>query len=163
MQRWKFNSRVQLENESISVYVAALYQLSEFCEYGDTLDSMLCDRLICEVRDKKIQRKLLSELALTFSQALKLAMAMESAEKDTLYLRGTQESTVLYSQSDTVIDKSTGRRPQTLICYRCGGNHLALLRATQHDVESSSTYIITRTHLPLIVNYVCVNVVVLSM
>ena len=41
MQRWKFNSRVQLENESISVYVAALRQLSEFCEYGDTLHSML--------------------------------------------------------------------------------------------------------------------------
>ena len=52
-------------------------------------------------------------------------MAMESAEKDTLHLRGTQETTVLHSQSDTVTDKSTGRRPQTLVCYRCGGNHLA--------------------------------------
>ena len=51
MQRWKFNSRVQLKNESISVYVAALHQLSEFCEYGDTLDSMLLDHLICGVRD----------------------------------------------------------------------------------------------------------------
>ena len=46
MQRWKFNSRVQLENESISVYVAALRQLSEFCEYEDTLDSMLGDCLV---------------------------------------------------------------------------------------------------------------------
>ena len=57
--------------------------------------------------------------------AIELAMAMESVEKDTLYLRGTQESTFVYSQSDTVTDKSTGCRPQTLVCYRCGGNHLA--------------------------------------
>ena len=41
MQGWKFNSRVQLENESISVYVAALHHLSEFCEYEDTQYSML--------------------------------------------------------------------------------------------------------------------------
>ena len=52
-------------------------------------------------------------------------MAMESAEKDTLHLKGTQESTVLYNQSHTVTDISTDRRPQTLVCCRCGGNHLA--------------------------------------
>ena len=57
--------------------------------------------------------------------AIELAMAIESAEKDTLHMRGTQESTVVYSQSDTVTGKSTGSRPQTLVCYRCGGNHLA--------------------------------------
>ena len=33
-----------------------------------------------------------------------------------------------------------------------------LLRATQHDVESSSTCIITRTHLPLIVNYMLISI-----
>ena len=32
-----------------------------------------------------------------------------------------------------------------------------MLRATQHDVESSSTCIITRTHLPLIVNYMLIS------
>ena len=68
------------------MYVAALHQLSQFCEYGDTLDYMFHDHLVCGVSDKRIQHKLLFELVLTFPQALQLAMAMESAEKDTLHL-----------------------------------------------------------------------------
>ena len=36
--------------------------------------------------------------------------------------------------------------------YMC----MYVLRATQHDVESSSTYILTRTHLPLI-NYMLIS------
>ena len=31
----------------------------------------------------------------------------------------------MYSQSDSVTNKSTGLRPQTLVHYRCGGNHWA--------------------------------------
>ena len=36
-------------------------------------------------------------------------------------------------------------------------NSFLVLRATQHDVESSSTCIITRTNLPLIFNYMLMS------
>lgn len=47
-------------------FVAVLRNLAEHCEYGDTLDTMLRDRIVCGVWDEKIQRRLLVEKKLTF-------------------------------------------------------------------------------------------------
>ena len=41
---------------------------------------MLRDRLVCGVRDPQLQKRLLAERQLTFSKALELAQAFESAE-----------------------------------------------------------------------------------
>ena len=51
IQRFKFNSRSQQPGESLPTYVAELRKLSEFCEYGDQLDQMLRDRLVCGIAD----------------------------------------------------------------------------------------------------------------
>ena len=61
VQRFKFNSRSQQSGETIPVFVAELRRLSEDCEFGTTLDKILRDRLVCGVRDDKIQRRLLAE------------------------------------------------------------------------------------------------------
>lgn len=58
---------------SLSENVAALRQLSEYCEYGDTLYQMLRDRLVCGVNHEKLQQRLLSEPDLTFARRLLLA------------------------------------------------------------------------------------------
>eukprot|EP00731_Ephydatia_muelleri_P003073 Em0001g3073a len=41
-----FSEIVELDSESVSQFVAELRKLSEFCEFGDTLDVMLRDRLV---------------------------------------------------------------------------------------------------------------------
>ena len=64
VQRFKFNSRIRVPGESIANYVAALKQLSEHCSFGDHLEEMLRDRLVCGVNDAKIQRRLLAEVDL---------------------------------------------------------------------------------------------------
>ena len=43
---------------------------------------MLRDRLVCGIRDKGIQRGLLQDSALTFDEALKVALGAEAADKD---------------------------------------------------------------------------------
>ena len=58
MQRFKFNTRVRTRGESIAAYVAALRSLAEFCEFKETLNDMLRDRLVCGVNDERIQRRL---------------------------------------------------------------------------------------------------------
>ena len=35
-------------------FVASLRNLAEHCEYRDTLETMLRDRIVCGIRDKKI-------------------------------------------------------------------------------------------------------------
>ena len=61
VQRFKFNSRSQQDTETVSLFVAELKKLSEHCEFGDSLDNMLRDRLVCGLRDVKVQRRLLAE------------------------------------------------------------------------------------------------------
>ena len=47
VQRFKFNSRTQQPGESIASYIAELLRLSEHCGYGQALDKMLRDCLVC--------------------------------------------------------------------------------------------------------------------
>ena len=132
MQRFKFNSRARAKEESIPAYVAALRQLSEFCEYGDTLQHMLRDRLVCGVNDEKMQRRLLSEPNLTYEKGLQLALAMETAERDTHQLSSTRETPVMYHSHNNSAGRARESRsrnpssPSTRACHRCGAtDHLA--------------------------------------
>ena len=51
---------------------------------------MLRDRLIRGVNDPRMQRRLLSEADLDYNKALKIARAMEMADKDAQKLKGEQ-------------------------------------------------------------------------
>ena len=92
VQRYKFNTRVRASGELIATYVAALRELSEYCNYGDKLHEMLRDRLVCGVNHDTIQRKLLAETDLTYEKAYTLAQAIEASERDTLDLKGSKNS-----------------------------------------------------------------------
>ncbi|KAL5500663.1 hypothetical protein EMCRGX_G012257 [Ephydatia muelleri] len=77
VQRYNFNCRTQKEGETVSQFCAELRRLSEYCEFGNTLNDMLRDRLVCGIRDIKLQRRLLAERGLTFAKAFELAQAAE--------------------------------------------------------------------------------------
>ncbi len=72
VQRYKFYSRNREEGESISDYIAALKALAEYCCFGDSLNDMLRDRLVCGVQDGGIQKRLLQESDLSFKQAFEM-------------------------------------------------------------------------------------------
>ena len=46
-ERFKFNTRYRHSDESITKFIAELRLLSEFCDFGDMLDDMIRDRLVC--------------------------------------------------------------------------------------------------------------------
>ena len=69
VERFTFHSRNRREGESVSVYVAELKKLSEYCGFGDALNDMLRDRLVCGINDSGVQRRLLSEPDLTYRKA----------------------------------------------------------------------------------------------
>ncbi|CAC5416659.1 unnamed protein product [Mytilus coruscus] len=113
VQRCKFNSRSRQPNESVSQFVAELRQISEHCVYKATLDDMLRDRLVCGIKEDRIQRRLLAEPGLTFKKAMEVATAMEMAAKNAHDLQ---------VQEPKQVHKVTIRNEE---CYRCGGSHNA--------------------------------------
>ena len=62
IQRFRFNSRSRKAGESVATFVAALRNLAEHCNFDDTLEKMIRDRLVCGVNDEGTQRKLLADL-----------------------------------------------------------------------------------------------------
>ena len=96
VQRYHFNTRNQEEGETISAFIASLRRLSEHCRYEAMLEDMLRDRLVCGVRDKRIQQRLLAEPAadLTFQRARELALATETATRNSQDLQASKSLTV---------------------------------------------------------------------
>ena len=61
----------------MSDFVAGLRTLSEYFQFTVTLDDMLRDRLVCGIRDRRLQQRLLAETYLIFLKALDISQAMQ--------------------------------------------------------------------------------------
>ena len=127
VQRYHFNTRVQRPGESISEFIAQLRKISEHCRYGDSLDDMLRDRLVCGCLDKRLQCKLLADPELTFAKALATAKAMETAERSAKDLHGDSTGQVhLMRRRPTRNRRSGPPKAQSQVsstCSRCGAAH----------------------------------------
>ena len=123
MQRYTFNTRFRKPGESIAAYIAELRAIAQFCNYGNTLDLMLRDRLVCGVNDAQIQRRLLADAGeLTFETALKIAVGMETATKNfkTLQGAGAGDTTADLHKVNQTHSKRATRSSGEEPCYRCG-------------------------------------------
>ena len=87
VQRFKFYNRTREAGETVSTFVATLRQIAEYCDYKETLNDMIRDRLVCGINHEGIQKKLLAEKNLTYEKALEIALAMETAEQGTKDLK----------------------------------------------------------------------------
>ena len=112
-------------------YVAQLQKLSKICDFKDTLAAMLWDRLVCCCRDRHLQCKLLAEKVLTFDQALAIAKALETAEKETKDLQESSSTVPVHTvrQERRHSQRRAPNQPVAKLqdpeCYRCGGKHRA--------------------------------------
>ena len=63
----------------MAMFLSELRSIAEYYNFGDSLKTMLRDRLVCGINDNRIQQKLLSEeKGLTHKSVVKLAQAMEA-------------------------------------------------------------------------------------
>lgn len=149
VQRYKFHTRMRKEGETVQEYVAELRSLSKYCNFGDTLNTMLRDKLVVGVNDDQIQKKLLGETTLAFEKAMSIAIAMETTSKDLQELHKVSQSTPSIAPSGNSVNKmytkgawggskgqnffqgkstqkskpSSGDKKATRDCFRCGGPH----------------------------------------
>ncbi|KAL5491807.1 hypothetical protein EMCRGX_G017171 [Ephydatia muelleri] len=111
------------ESESIAQFVAELRRLAVHCEFEGTLEIMLRDRFVCGVRDPQLQKRLLAEQQLTFSKALELAQAFESAESSSRDIQAVRSPSVPLPVHS--VEKKGLSVPDSVSCFRCGGKHYA--------------------------------------
>ena len=52
-QHYQFNSQQYATSETVAEYVVALLKLAEHCNFRNTLDEMLRDRLVCGIAHKQ--------------------------------------------------------------------------------------------------------------
>ena len=79
VENFKFHTRFRKPGESVTAFVSELRSIAKSCNFGDTLETTLRDRIVCGINDNIIQRRLLAEKGLSFKIALELAQGMESA------------------------------------------------------------------------------------
>ena len=69
-ERFSFHQRSHQEIESVQEYVAELKRMAKHCNFRTYLNEALRDRLVCGLRNKAMQKRLLSEAELTFERGL---------------------------------------------------------------------------------------------
>ena len=82
VQRCLFNARSRKQGETVAKFITELKRLTEYCEFGDRLDEMMRDRLVCGINEERWQKRLLAEPNLTYKKAIDIAQALETAEKN---------------------------------------------------------------------------------
>ena len=123
VQQHKFFSQFKQQGVSISTFMSEFRALAEFCNFGTSLDIMLCDRLVVGVNDSHSQCRLLLEPVLTLKTAMQLALGMESAAQNVRTLQGGGEPS---AASSGKVLKFTGTKPgssskQQMLSYTCCG------------------------------------------
>ena len=82
-ERFRFYQRNQHEGEDIFFLLTELRKLVTHFNFGGNLYEALRERLACGLQNMQIQKRLLSEAKLKYSKAVEIAVAMETAMRDT--------------------------------------------------------------------------------
>ena len=72
-ERFKFNNRNQISDESIDAYAAALRGIAATSNFGNLRYELICDRIVCGISNIKVQQKLLQEPKLTLNRCIDIA------------------------------------------------------------------------------------------
>ena len=134
VERCKFHTRYRRSGESIATFVTELRRLLEFCIFGDTLEAIIRDRIICSINDDAMQKRLLAEPTLTYSRAVELAQSLERADKNVKELKFKSQGGE--SSSAPAPSQEVHRVVEERTCFRCGkAGHLASRCRVDRDVD----------------------------
>ena len=76
-ERYVFNNRIQETHETVDAYATALRPLAKSCDFGSLKDDLICDRIVCGIRDNVMRKRLLQESSLTLNKCMDICRPME--------------------------------------------------------------------------------------
>ena len=92
--RFVFNTRHQLDGETLSSYVQNLRTMVQKCNFPGNSDDTVLDRLICGIKDKRLQQFLLHQ-GNNKLEYFTLKKALEMAEEKEMLFKASNETFVL--------------------------------------------------------------------
>ena len=107
-ERFRFHKRVQNENEDVIAYDTALREIAMTCGFTDNNDR-LRDQLVIGLWNIKIKSEILSKETVTYDAALKLAVAMETANREASSMSRADDLTT--RNSDDGVNKINTNQP----------------------------------------------------
>lgn len=139
---FKFYKRDQKRDESASDYIAQLRKLSSGCNFAD-LERMLRDRLVCGMRDDRLQYELLKRDNLCYKDVVDAMLSAESAGRDVRMIQdaagggitlppspGTSQqflssplNTTPHAMVEPMDINAVQSKSIVRLCYRCGDRH----------------------------------------
>ena len=129
-QRYCFHTRARQAGETVVKYISELRSLTScrYCNFGDSLEDMLRDRLVVGISNEGIQLQLLSEIGvLTFKKAFELAQNLEAAVKNTQDITDGASNDGSHPKLEGTFDLTDSIHKMADIvnrCSHCGdGNH----------------------------------------
>ena len=135
-ERYRFNSCVQKEEQPFDTFATEVRGLAKTCEFGELKNSLIKDRLVCGIRDLKLQEVLLREDPEDVDEVIKFCRASEIAHTQAAILKksGSESSEVeevhkMRVRSNTSRQAEWSRDPQSerptagRQCYYCGRSH----------------------------------------
>lgn len=162
-ENYRFHQKKQGEGESVQQFVAALHKLSINCNFGTYLQKALRNQLVFGLSSKRAQSRLLETKDLTFEKAVEMATAMELSEKDVDQIQAGPANVAVLNQKAVALPKKNERSSQrkfqsranafvnrsrpgasasaasgydsNIVCYRCGGKHLATRCTLDRSIE----------------------------
>ena len=88
-ERAKFNQRIQLEGEPVSVFITALHSLAEHCEYGTLTSEMIRDRIVVGIRNSALSEQLQLDSELSLEKAINKVRQSEAVKEQQIVVRPT--------------------------------------------------------------------------
>ncbi|XP_041766309.1 uncharacterized protein LOC121590579 isoform X2 [Anopheles merus] len=91
LENFKFASRKQLEQETLSDYLMHLEKLAQTCNFGDYMDKALRNQFVFGIQNRVIQSRLLEVRDLTLTKAKEIAFGMEMSHRGTDEMHNSRE------------------------------------------------------------------------
>ena len=131
LERYKFFSRKQQNNETLRQFWNALTGLAARCDFDNQTESLLMDAFIQNMHNKTVQERLCTEPKENPQVALRFAVAFEEGISQQKSFTGSND---IKKEPIFAIDNK-GKNP----CTRCGmefvQNHLTICKAKMRKAE----------------------------
>ena len=114
-ERARFNSRKQLQDETVDSFITDLFCLAEHCAYDWLREEMI--RLVVGLRDASLSEKMQLDPELTLDKAMAMARQSEAVHKQQPVVRGTQQQDTPTMEQEK-IDALSYRNPKNASRYR---------------------------------------------
>ena len=126
-----FHKRIQRAGETVEAFVRSLYELAQHCEFGNSKDEQIRDRIVIGILDNEVSQRLQLEADLTLERAIQLARQSEQVKRQSAERVETGVNEVRHKQyGNTRRSYDNKRQPQgqqhsdaKQNCQRCNRIH----------------------------------------